>query len=142
MATMPTGPSMNFADHDRPRPKLNIAPLIDVVFLLLVFFMLASSFIEPTAIDLSMPQTDNRAQTVGEPLVVDVNTSGAVYLNGLAVTLDQVGPELRGRIGDRLESAVTVRAEAAVPVQILVSVMDRVRGAGFKNIRLATPGTE
>ena len=52
---MATPPGIDFADHDRPRPKLNIAPLIDVVFLLLVFFMLASSFIEPTAIDVSMP---------------------------------------------------------------------------------------
>ena len=39
---MPIAPGMNFADHDRPRPKLNIAPLIDVVFLLLVFFIVTA----------------------------------------------------------------------------------------------------
>ncbi len=138
---MATAPSLNFADHDRPRPKLNIAPLIDVVFLLLVFFMLASSFIEPTAIDVSMPQTADRPQGVGDPLVIDISVSGSIRLNGLAVSLDEIAPELLGRVGDRLDRAVTVRAEAAVPVQILVSVMDRVRGGGLKNIRLATPGT-
>jgi len=132
---------MNFSDHDRPRPKLNIAPLIDVVFLLLVFFMLAGSFIEPTSIDLSMPQTTDRPQGGSEPLVIDVGVSGTISLNGLAVTLDQIAPELLGRIGDRLDRSVTVRAEAAVPVQVLVSIMDRVRGSGLKNIRLATPGT-
>ena len=132
---------MNFADHDRPRPKLNLAPLIDVVFLLLVFFMLASSFIEPTAIDLSLPQTADRPQTGGDPLVIDITVAGLVSLNGLVLKLDQVGPELLGRIGDRLDRPVTVRAEAEVPVQILVSVMDRVRGAGLKKIRLATPRT-
>ena len=107
---MTTAPDMNFADHDRPRPKLNIAPLIDVVFLLLVFFMLASSFIEPTAIDVSMPQTSEGVQAAGEPLVIDVSVSGGVRLNGLTVTLDQVEPELLGRVGDQLERPVTVRA--------------------------------
>ena len=139
---MATASDINFADQERPRPKLNIAPLIDVVFLLLVFFMLASSFIEPTAIDVSMPQTSEGVQAAGEALVIDVKVSGGVKLNGLAVTLDQIAPELLGRVGEQLDRPVTVRAEAAVPVQLLVSVMDRVRGSGLKNIRLATPGAE
>jgi biopolymer transport protein ExbD len=130
---------MNFADHERPRPTLNIAPLIDVVFLLLVFFMLASSFIEPTAIDLSMPETADRPRTGGNQLVIDITVAGRVSLNGLVLKLDQVGPELLGRVDNRPDRPVTVRAEAEVPVQILVSVMDRVRGTGLKNIRLATP---
>lgn len=129
-----------FVDRERPRPKLNIAPLIDVVFLLLVFFMLASSFIEPTSIDLSIPQPTDGASTNTEPLVLDVSVSGTVSLNGLALALDQIGPELRGRVGDRLDRAVTIRAEATVPVQVLVTVMDRVRNSGLNNIRLATPG--
>ena len=138
---MAASPGIDFADHDRPRPKLNIAPLIDVVFLLLVFFMLASSFIEPAAIDVSMPQTTDRPQTAGDPLVIDVSLTGEIRLNGLVVKFDQIGPELRGRVGGDLNRAVTVRAEAEVPVQSLVSVMDRVRGSGLKNIRLATPAT-
>lgn len=129
-----------FADQERPRPKLNIAPLIDVVFLLLVFFMLASSFIEPTSIDLSIPQPTDGAPANTEPLVLDVSVSGTVSLNGLALALDQIGPELRGRVGERLDRAVTIRAEATVPVQVLVTVMDRVRNSGLSNIRLATPG--
>ncbi len=138
---MPSAPGINFADRERPRPKLNIAPLIDVVFLLLVFFMLASSFIEPTAIDVTMPQTADRAQASGDSLVIDVSVSGSIALNGLAVTLDQIVPELLGRVGTELGRPVTVRAEAEVPVQALVSVMDRVRSSGLKNIRLATPGS-
>lgn len=136
---MATPPGLNFADHERPRPKLNIAPLIDVVFLLLVFFMLASSFIEPTAIDVSMPQSTGQPATADDPLVIDVNVSGTVRLNGLSVTLDQIGGELLGRVGAQLDRPVTVRAEAEVPVQLLVSIMDRVRGSGLNNIRLATP---
>jgi len=130
---------MEFAEHERPRPRLSIAPLIDVVFLLLIFFMLASSFIEPAAIDLALPRPQAAPQPAGEPLVVDIAVAGGVRLNGLALALDQLGPELAARAGAALDRPVTVRAEAAVPVQLLVSVMDRVRGAGLSNVRLATP---
>lgn len=130
---------MDFADHNRQRPKLNIAPLIDVVFLLLIFFMLAGSFVERTAIDLSIPSNQTPTSATGEPLVVDVGPSGRLALNGLALTLDQLGPELIARAAGDVDCAVTIRAKASVPVQDLVSVMDRVRGTGFKKIRLATP---
>ncbi|HEX9646423.1 MAG TPA: biopolymer transporter ExbD [Alphaproteobacteria bacterium] len=130
---------MEFATHDRPRPRLSIAPLIDVVFLLLVFFMLASSFIEPAAIDLAMSRPQAAPQAAAEPLVVDVRAGGEVRLNGLALALDQLGPEIAARPGAAGDRPVTVRAEAEVPVALLVAVMDRLRGAGFANLRLATP---
>ena len=130
---------MDFADHNRQRPKINIAPLIDVVFLLLIFFMLAGSYVERTAIDLSIPGNQTPTSATAEPLVVDVGLSGRLALNGLALTLDQLGPELIARAAGDVGRAVTVRAKASVPVQDLVSVMDRVRGTGFKQIRLATP---
>ena len=132
---------MDFSDRERTRPKFNIAPLIDVVFLLLVFFMLASSFVEPSAFDLSTPQRDAAAQSGGDPLVVDVAVGGEIRLNGLLLSTDQLGAELSERVGDVLERPVTVRAEATVSVQHLVSVMDQVRGAGLKNVLLATPDT-
>ncbi len=130
---------MDFGEGERPRPRLNIAPLIDVVFLLLVFFMLASAFVEPAAIDLSMPRTSAPAQTPGEALVVDIKLDGEVRLNGLTLTLEDLGPELAARVGVRVETPVAVRAEARVPVQHLVAVMDRIQGVGMSNIRLATP---
>ena len=130
---------MDFADRERPRPQLNIAPLIDVVFLLLVFFMLASSFIEPAAIDLSMPRASAPAQAGSEALVVDVRLDGEIRLNGLSLALDDLGPELAGRVGAKTDTPVAVRAEARVPVQRLVAVMDSIQAVGLSNIRLATP---
>ena len=131
---------MDFADHERPRPTLNIAPLIDVVFLLLVFFMLASTFIEPQAIDLVLPgRAAPQTAPTTEPLVVDVTPAGQIRLNGLVLSLDQLDSEIAGRLRETTDGGVTVRADAAVAVQLLVSVMDRIRAAGAANIKLATP---
>lgn len=130
---------MDFADRERPRPRLNIAPLIDVVFLLLVFFMLTSTFIDSSAIDLSMSRSSAPGQASGDALLVDVRHDGEIRLNGLTLALDDLGPELASRVGADIDRAVAVRAEARVPVQRLVAVMDRIQGVGMTNIRLATP---
>lgn len=130
---------MDFADRERPRPRLNIAPLIDVVFLLLVFFMLAGTFIEASAIDLSMSRPGAAAAANDDALVVDVRVGGELRLNGLTLGLEDLGPELAARAGARTDVPVAVRAEARVPVQLLVTVMDRIQAVGMTNIRLATP---
>ncbi|MDP6352365.1 MAG: biopolymer transporter ExbD [Alphaproteobacteria bacterium] len=130
---------LTFDEPRRPRPQLNIAPLIDVVFLLLVFFMLASTFIKPEAIDLLLPSGARALVASNEALVVQVAPGGEIRLNGLRLSLDQLRSELMARIGGDERRSVTVHAGAEVPVQTLVSVMDRVRAAGTRNLRLATP---
>lgn len=134
---------MEFAEKERERPQLSIAPLIDVVFLLLVFFMLAGSFIRQTALDLAMgaaplAATDS-ARAAAETLVIDIGAGGGIALNGLAVGRERLAAELVGRSGGRLDSKITIRAMAAVPVQDLVAVMDAIALAGFSNIRLMPP---
>ena len=131
---------MDFADRERPRPRMNIAPLIDVVFLMLIFFMLTSTFIDTASIDLSMSRSGPAAGAgAGDMLLVDVKRDGELRLNGLTLGLDDLGPELAARAGAKVDTPVALRAEARVPVQRLVAVMDSIQGVGMSNIRLATP---
>ena len=130
---------MDFADRERPRPRMNIAPLIDVVFLMLIFFMLTSTFIDTASIDLSVSRSGPAAAAAGDMLLVDVRRDGEVRLNGLTLGLEDLGPELAARVGAKVDTPVALRAEARVPVQRLVAVMDRIQGVGMSNIRLATP---
>lgn len=131
---------MDFADRERPRPRMNIAPLIDVVFLMLIFFMLTSTFIDTASIDLSMSRSGPTADAgAGDMLLVDVKRDGELRLNGLTLGLDDLGPELAARAGAKVDTPVALRAEARVPVQRLVAVMDSIQGVGMSNIRLATP---
>lgn len=129
---------MDFGEQERPNPQLNIAPLIDIVFLLLVFFMLASTFIEPQAIDLELPSGGGAGAASYEPLVVSATVEGRIRLNGLHLDLEQLEDEIRGRIDGDEFRPITVRTEAGVSVQLLVSILDGIRAGGSNNIRLAT----
>ena len=86
-----------------------------------------------------MSRSSAPGQASGDALLVDVRHDGEIRLNGLTLALDDLGPELASRVGADIDRAVAVRAEARVPVQRLVAVMDRIQGVGMTNIRLATP---
>ena len=133
---------MEFARRQRSRQELNVAPLIDVVFLLLIFFMLASTFIEPKAVDIRLSGGNSPAVSSVDPLVVEVTPDGSVRLNGLRLSLKQLTVEIMGRINGDPTRVVTIMAGAEIPVQMLIQVMDEVRAAGTNNLRLSSPELE
>ena len=130
---------MDFSGRQRTKQELNVAPLIDVVFLLLIFFMLASTFIKPEAIDLMLEGSSTGGNAAEEMLNIEVVVDGTIRLNGLRLSMSQLETELASRIQGDQTRPVTIKAAAEVPVQTLVSIMDRVRAAGTNNLRLATP---
>lgn len=130
---------MEFARYQRLKQELSVAPLIDVVFLLLIFFMLTSTFIEPEAVDLMLEGGQSATVTPAEPLEVQVTTEGTIRLNGLRLSLGQLTTEISARIKGDQERAVTIKADAEVQVQVLVQIMDQAQLAGANNLRLAIP---
>ena len=130
---------MDFSGRQRTKQELNVAPLIDVVFLLLIFFMLASTFIKPEAIDLMLEGSSTGGNAAEKMLNIEVVVDGTIRLNGLRLSMLQLETELISRIQGDETRPVTIKAAAEVPVQTLVSIMDRVRAAGTNNLRLATP---
>ena len=133
---------MEFSRRQRSRQELNVAPLIDVVFLLLIFFMLASTFIEPNAVDIRLSGGNAETVNTADPLVVEVIPDGSVRLNGLRLSFEQLTVEIAARIKGDPSRVITIMAGADIPVQTLIQVMDQVRSAGTNNLRLSAPELE
>ncbi|MFQ5705789.1 MAG: ExbD/TolR family protein, partial [Gemmatimonadales bacterium] len=117
---------------------INITPLIDVVFLLLIFFMLATSFLEPQAFILQLPEERRSVASNKANIVVDITGDGGIELKGVAVPLDRLTAGISDLIAAGPERPVWIRAERQVPVQRTVDVMDRIRAAGTKKINFVT----
>jgi len=124
------------ADDDSS--EINIAPLIDIVFILLIFFLVNTTFIRETGIQVEKPAADTAAALPGESMRVAIAPSGAVYTEGRSVS----PPELRSRVSafvaEGRNRAVIVIPDRAVPSGRLVDVMDAARAAGAQNVSLAT----
>ncbi|MDN3516666.1 biopolymer transporter ExbD [Aquisalimonas lutea] len=124
----------------RRRPLVSLTPLIDVVFILLVFFMLASSFLDWRAIDLSAPAQASAAGTLEGALLVEVRASD-LRVGGETVDAD----ELDRRVGARLEAApetrVLVRPAPGVDLQRVVSVLDELAAMQPQDLSLIRRNT-
>jgi len=132
---------MEFEGRSRIRSHLDMAPLIDVVFLLLVFFMLTSTFLIPEAIDLTLPESSSAAPLDQTPITVVLTAQGEITLNGEAISLDALGDAVAPFIKRKADQAVTLKSDARTNVQQLLDIMDQLRLAGASNIALATTGT-
>ena len=132
---------MQFAPPPRPRRKPSLTPMIDVVFLLLVFFMLASSFLEWRSIELNAPGASRGGSPLEGALLVEIRRDG-LRLSGEAVPHEA----LRHRIEDLLTQdsnrRVLVKPAAGVVMQDTVAVLDSLTAAGVTDLSLIADPTQ
>jgi len=115
--------------------KSDLTPLIDVIFQLLVFFILTSSFLYPN-LNLTLPQTERQAATTEKQplLVVNVDSSGAVFINSTAVTIEGLETELGRMLQEQAKKQVHLRADKSTPYEEVLRIMVSARNAGAENI--------
>ncbi len=129
---------MDFEGRSRIHAHLDIAPLIDIVFLLLVFFMLTSTFMVPEAIELQLPESSSSTVTEATPVIIAVNASGQLALNGEPIQFDTLRAAIEPLIKADADLPITLKSDAHTEVQQLLKVMDEIRAAGGDNVALAT----
>lgn len=121
---------------------LNIAPLVDVVLLLIIFFMLTSHFIEEAGIDLMLPTSKTAVSQEVLPTVVSITREGNVFLNERPISIKGLSFHLMPILGKEKKKEVMVKVDRDCRVQILVSVMDEIRKAGAKAVVLSAQRDE
>jgi len=115
-----------------------MAPLIDVVFLLLVFFLLTSTFTVPEAIDLTLPDSSTAEAAPPEALVVSLLEDGRIELDGTGVSLGALSAAITRARESGADGPVRLAADAGVEVQAMIEVMDALRIAGATDVSIAT----
>ena len=129
---------MDFSGRSKSKVELNVAPLIDIVFLLLVFFMLASTFIRPESINLAIRAPSGVGEQSEQPILVHIGANGAIRLNGLVLTIQDLKQELLARSSlPQNNRTITVQTQDDVSVQFLVKVMDEISEAGYTDIAIS-----
>ena len=133
---------MNLQPGDTDEPDVNLTPLIDVVFLLLIFFMVSTTFEHQSRIQVELPEASAEPTTPeAESLEIIVDAQGRYFIGEEQVVNTQL-KTLMGAItkviGDRTDMPVIVRADANSPHQSVVTVLDATSQLGLTKISLAT----
>ncbi len=133
---------MNLGTRSREEPEVNLTSLIDVVFLLLIFFMVSTSFVKESRLTITLPEAESEAPAAeAERLEVAITASGTLLVNGRELvnnsprTLRRALLEVSG--GDT-GLPVTIVADADARHQSVVTVMDVAGRMGFVKIDIAT----
>ena len=132
---------MNFKGHGRRDDvSLDMTPLIDVVFLLLIFFMLTASFTQAQRLKVELPKAEH-GEAVKDPAkdwVIEIDAQGNYALNGEALAGDQLTLRLRELPERTDDTVILIRADAKTEHQAVVQALDAARAAGLLHIGLAT----
>lgn len=133
---------MEFRRKRRRSLIINVTSLIDVLFLLLIFFMVSTTFLNTPAIKLELPKAQNAEEVRQEPLVIYVNSDGLLYLNDDPIERALLGAALENRLRGDADKAVILKADSRVSHGTVVDIMDVVKGAGARRLVVSTQPKE
>ena len=128
---------MQFGSEPPPARLIPLTPLIDVVFILLIFFMLASSFIDWRALDLRLAGGSDTTQSAGKALLVVMSPHGVLKVAGQVKSLEQALEAVRTGIAETPDLSIILRPDPEVTLQEALDLMDSLKAAGAKDIALA-----
>lgn len=121
----------------------NAISLTDIIFLLLVFFLLSSTFVLQPGIKVQLPVTATEPDISSEKsIVVSLTKEGAVYLNDDLVNRVELGARLRQRVIDVGNPIIVLRADKSILIENLVEIMDIAKSAGAERFVIATAARE
>ncbi len=116
--------------------ELNITPLIDIIFILLVFFMVSSSFLKPT-IDVKLPVTSTKDSKKNKKISIYITKNLEIYFEKEQKALDLIQSDLTKELTQDLNLTILLYADKNVSFENVVKVLDAVKLSGVKNVAIA-----
>ena len=136
---------MKFRSEERDAPEIGLTPLIDVVFLLLIFFMVSTTFERSSELSIELPVASAKANASGDAVIdVVIDSGGDVRVEGFALVDPEIASVRRALIAaaEGFDAPpVIISADARTPHQSVVTVMDAARGAGLRKLTFAAQRT-
>ena len=118
--------------------ELNIAPLIDIVFLLLIFFMLASEFTDFKTIDMATPINSDQDIESSKPLLVKLSSDGKIKIKEVLIDFTILEKKVINLKKNQTDTKVIISTPEKTEINLLMKVMDIIRIGGIDNIALIT----
>ncbi len=128
----------------RTRKRLNIrtgielAPFVDILFLLVTYFLMNATLANNPSIKIELPKSDTSQSAETQPLIVLINQENQIFVNEKNVALKELGKTVVDLIKDKEKDQVIIRGDKRSSYQMVISVMDELNKAGVTRFNLAT----
>jgi len=128
----------HFTGNDSTASEINISPLIDVVFILLIFFIVTTVFIDETGVEVNKPRAASAEDLEKHSILIAVTANGQVYQGGRSIGIDGVRSVVAAMLESDDAMPVIIQGDTAASHGIIVKVIDAAKLAGAKTVNLAT----
>jgi biopolymer transport protein ExbD len=125
--------------RDKGSDEINISPLIDMVFILLIFFIVTTVFVEETGVDVNKPQAASAIDLDKNSILIAITSAGKVVYGGREIGVTGVRSIVR-RLTQKEDMPVILQSDKTVQTDLLVRVIDEAKLGGAKNVSLSTEG--
>ncbi len=117
--------------------ELDLTPMLDVVFILLIFFIVTTSFVKETGIDINRPTASTAEKKSKANILIAINASGDIWIDNREIDIRAVRANIQQLKARYPKSSAIIQSDQNARTGRLVKVMDQVRLAGIKNISIA-----
>ena len=120
-------------------PTIMIIPMIDIVFFLLVFFMMSTLYMNTEEqIPLNLPKASSSSAKPTEPITISLTATHKMYLNEREIAPDQLGNEIQGIVAKEPQQAFIVRASEDIAYKDVINILDNLKISGARFVSVAT----
>ncbi len=129
---------MRFRQRKTEEANVDMSPLIDMVFILLIFFMVSSTFVKDMKLDLERPGSSSASRASSKVIRVYIDNTGDTFIDGQSVKIWAIQSKLRDMLRASTQKSVLVISDDTIAVQKLIDVVDQCRLSGAKDVAVAT----
>ena len=115
--------------------EINLTPMLDVVFIMLIFFIVTTSFIKESGVEIERPESSAASPRPDTQVLVALTPEGAVWVDGDPVDAHRVGQKVAGMVSD--DGGVVIQADRDSTTGLLIEVMDQLKEAGVEQVAVA-----
>jgi len=116
---------------------IDLTPMLDVVFIMLIFFIVTTSFVKEAGIDVNRPKASQAKSKPSATIFLAIRANGEVWLDKRAVDVERVGAQIEKMLAESPTDTVIVQADKESKHGVVVSVMDQIKLAGIEKIVIA-----
>ena len=120
------------------KDEQNITPMLDVVFILLIFFIVTANFIKEPGLEINRPDSETAEVTENAAILIAIGSAGEIYMDGRRIDVRQVKANVIRMIAENPQGTVVIQADEKSTADTIIDVMDEVREAGVIDISIAS----
>jgi len=129
---------MKFETNKKPLSVFSLSSLTDIVFLLLVFFLLTSQFVIQTGVKVKLPASKMNEQSLPSKMVVSITEDNSIYVGNEKVDLASVAVRLNNLKESIIENNLVIRADKTVDIDLVIQVIDAAKSVGIDRFTIET----